>query len=478
MLVTSPLFDADWYLQKYPDVAKSGASPERHFYNIGWREDRNPNPYFDVSWYRKKYPQVCPPHVNPLQEYEKTGWKKGRCPSPRFDAVRYIKQNHDVQEAGVEPLQHFLLHGRDEGRQAFPLGGEPRQSDQDRAALQAIDPMQMFDVDYYRMVNPEIFHYSDNKAKQHFRKTGRNAGLLYAPPSKAKVQWTVKAKPRKIGRPKPLGGTPLYSSPLVISGFHRSGTSLTSNLFSNAGLHIGKELLGAAPSNPYGHFEDVEVVAFHDRILKKSGSYWQDSFDFVPIFEKDDWTWLLNYGCRKTVYPVWGFKDPRICLFLPHWNQVFQDMRVLYVYRSCIECVHSIKRRAAKDLRENRVVNINRRFWLSDDLAVKMYLLYASSALRFLENFPGEACVIELDDVLQGRDVVKEVRENWGYALADANIRDIYDSSVMSRSGPNELIVDPHLFEQVEEVESKLISFARMGFTKAGVPYTKGEVSI
>ncbi len=57
------------------------------------------------------------------------------------------------------------------------------------------------------------------------------------------------------------------SDQLIIAGFHRSGTSATAQLLRQAGLFIGDELLDANSSNPYGHFEDREIVTLYDQSL-------------------------------------------------------------------------------------------------------------------------------------------------------------------------------------------------------------------
>ena len=45
----SGVFDKDWYLRTYDDVAKAGVNPERHFVMYGAREGRSPNP----NWFKK-----------------------------------------------------------------------------------------------------------------------------------------------------------------------------------------------------------------------------------------------------------------------------------------------------------------------------------------------------------------------------------------------------------------------------------------
>ena len=86
----SPLFDRDWYLDHYPDVAGSGIDPVRHYLIFGWQE--------------------------------------GRDPGPDFSTTAYLRANADVAAMGLNPLLHFLEHGHAEGRGAPDHAAPPRKS--------------------------------------------------------------------------------------------------------------------------------------------------------------------------------------------------------------------------------------------------------------------------------------------------------------------------------------------------------------
>jgi hypothetical protein len=73
------------------------------------------------------------------------------------------------------------------------------------------------------------------------------------------------------------------SEQLIVAGFHRSGTSLVCQLLHRAGLFLGYDLMGAAFSNPYGHFEDTEVHHLHEQILADNGHTWMVSEPFLPV---------------------------------------------------------------------------------------------------------------------------------------------------------------------------------------------------
>lgn len=83
-LAASPLFNADWYLKQYPDVAA-----DKVFAN------------------------------NPALHYLKCGGFEGRNPGPNFSSQDYLNANPDVAAAGVNPLYHYLRFGQAENRPLY-----------------------------------------------------------------------------------------------------------------------------------------------------------------------------------------------------------------------------------------------------------------------------------------------------------------------------------------------------------------------
>ena len=78
----NPLFDANWYRERYPDVRFSRMAPERHYRRHGVSEGRDPCPYFDTSWYLAHYPDVASGRMDPLDHYHLFGGWEGRDPGP------------------------------------------------------------------------------------------------------------------------------------------------------------------------------------------------------------------------------------------------------------------------------------------------------------------------------------------------------------------------------------------------------------
>src|SRR3954469_12288526 len=57
------------------------------------------------------------------------------------------------------------------------------------------------------------------------------------------------------------------SRPVVITGMHRSGTSLVASYLSSLGVGLGDRLLAADARNPHGYFEDADFRELHGEML-------------------------------------------------------------------------------------------------------------------------------------------------------------------------------------------------------------------
>jgi glycosyltransferase involved in cell wall biosynthesis len=148
----SGLFDAEFYLSQYPDIAQAGVAALEHFFDFGYREGRRPNQYFDPQWYLRQNPDVQEAGAHPLTHYVFYGDLEGRRPSlifdpswyrkqytlgetenalshylenrkgcrfapiPDFDIEHYARAYPDVVAAGIDPFEHFVTYGYREGR--------------------------------------------------------------------------------------------------------------------------------------------------------------------------------------------------------------------------------------------------------------------------------------------------------------------------------------------------------------------------
>ena len=71
---------------------------------------------FDEQWYLKEYADVAQSSIDPIRHYLKFGAEEGRDPSLRFDTSFYLRTNPDITNLAMNPLVHYLSHGKSEGR--------------------------------------------------------------------------------------------------------------------------------------------------------------------------------------------------------------------------------------------------------------------------------------------------------------------------------------------------------------------------
>ena len=183
-----PHFFTQGYVQRYPDVAASGANPLLHHLEHGINEGRDISPmtelpqppteleliatsqFFDREWYLKNYPDVAEAGVDPATHYLLSGAGEERDPGPRFCTHAYIQRYPDVGESGMNPLLHYLRHGANEGRDISPLEERKAVSD-----VESIAASEFFDRDWYLCNYPDVAAAGIDPAA-HYLSTGAAEG--------------------------------------------------------------------------------------------------------------------------------------------------------------------------------------------------------------------------------------------------------------------------------------------------------------
>lgn len=103
IIENSGLFDKNWYLSEYSDVASLGIHPVEHYLRLGARLLRNPSQKFDTRYYLESNPDVAAAGINPLMHYVMRGEKEGRSPLPHA-----ISEKKHIED--LPPLQPIPAH--------------------------------------------------------------------------------------------------------------------------------------------------------------------------------------------------------------------------------------------------------------------------------------------------------------------------------------------------------------------------------
>ena len=168
-------------------------------------------------------------------------------------------------------------------------------------------------------------------------------------------------------------------SVFIVTGMHRSGTSLTASLFQKVGVDIGKKLVGPADGNVKGHFENVDFVEFHKSVLRSHGiDELGCTFEkTIPVAAEYVEIAKRAIDQNQQTHKHWGWKDPRTALFWDFWLTLLPEANFICVYRSPWEVVDSLYRRGTDvSLLQN------------PEMAVKMWIHYNQKVLELYERFP------------------------------------------------------------------------------------------
>jgi GT2 family glycosyltransferase len=181
------LFDTQYYLSSYPDVAATGSDPMFHFLRYGARERRNPHPLFDTRYYLREYPDVARSGQNPLLHFLRVGGVECRNPNSAFDTALYLASNPDAAALRINPLVHFLRHGGDNAWHAnlkdlfdaqyylstYPdvaaAGVDPLFHFLRYGARECRNPHPLFDTVYYLRENPDVARSGQNPLLHYLR---------------------------------------------------------------------------------------------------------------------------------------------------------------------------------------------------------------------------------------------------------------------------------------------------------------------
>ncbi|BCI68586.1 hypothetical protein [Acetobacter aceti] len=72
--------------------------------------------YFDAEWYLETYPDVAGAGIDPATHYQMNGFREGRNPNAAFDGKAYLAANPDLEGYSEDLFAHYVFFGASEGR--------------------------------------------------------------------------------------------------------------------------------------------------------------------------------------------------------------------------------------------------------------------------------------------------------------------------------------------------------------------------
>ena len=212
---------------------------------------------------------------------------------------------------------------------------------------------------------------------------------------------------------------PVGKKCLCILGMHRSGTSSLTGIAQQYGVELG-EVFTENPHNRRGNREHAGIQALNNDVLTFNGGNWDRPVEVrhwnVELVERRD---RIIEEISQRADTWWGFKDPRVMLTLPFWQEGIGQMEFIGTFRHPIRVAQSIAKRDRKSIVEGITL------WLTYNRLMLQ--------LRQLHHFP----VVDFD--MAESDYLKDVQQKLErLGLTSEAPPDFFDSSLRHQTDIDE----------------------------------------
>ena len=265
---------------------------------------------------------------------------------------------------------------------------------------------------------------------------------------------------------------------LVIVGMHRSGTSLITNWLEKCGLQVGERLEVATESNIDGHFEDMEFRTLHEEVLISKNlpsSGLVESIDnaHLSVYQQEKLKCIIHV--KNKLYPQWGWKDPRTCLFLDTYRQLLPGSKYLVIVRDYQSVISSLLKRDFLEVDKKYMSRkwLSRQVWTffrrtrrrqryyneNAEHYLKVWLIYNQQILKAVKNLAPEDYLVLNYNVLEKSDdeVFNFLTNNWQFSLTHFKFKQIYKQSLMNNAkNIDALIKDATLIAKADYIQGRL----------------------
>lgn len=243
--------------------------------------------------------------------------------------------------------------------------------------------------------------------------------------------------------------------PIIITGIHRSGTTLVSKIIEDNNVFLGK-------------YKDInnESVFFQNInkwLMSINSSSWDNPSSFLESINTENFKLNLDklklilhskmnvqyFGMNNIIFNKkfdniknqWGWKDPRNIFTLPFWLKLFPKSKVIIIIRHPIDVVNSLL-----DREKNNIIKDKKNF--------KKYYPYFLVALFRLNNFSNRSSMA-INDFNEGINLyikyineIKKIKSEYKNNIKIVKYEDIIQNKLNS-------INDILAFCEIEQINQK-----------------------
>lgn len=263
---------------------------------------------------------------------------------------------------------------------------------------------------------------------------------------------------------------------LVITGMHRSGTSLITQWLKRCGLFVGDRLLPAGIGNTEGHFEDSDFLELHESFLLSRrcpiSGFVDRPIGQLTASEKHSARELINL--KSSHHNQWGWKEPRTCLFLDVYRDLIPSAFYIIVLRDFNNAVHSMLERHYKSHLQRfetkkgpsrlkwilfKKKSAKQLFKANAEQFLRVWIYYHEQILKHLSEVNPQAyLIVHYSNLLKNdHSVFNVLKHDWQFSLNYYPFDEVYRKELLSEKKNIECYInDDALISKARTIESTL----------------------
>ena len=263
---------------------------------------------------------------------------------------------------------------------------------------------------------------------------------------------------------------------LIISGMHRSGTSMITSYLQESGLLLGDRLLVGNKDNPKGYFEDVDFLKMHQDILynatKDGKGGWKDVgftadgvFDtsILPKYKEQAKNLIAQKQAKNT--GVWGWKDPRTSLLLDFWEEIIPEAKYILIFRNPWEVKQSLQKLNKSELENNPAY------------AYEIWIQHNKSIINFYQKHSDKCILVSANGFLNSPNFLLDlIHEKFKWSFTQPKDNAFYSLQLFNANNSFQFLEESLSNQKVMNLHQQLDELADIKIQQKAYKSAKNEL--
>jgi hypothetical protein len=223
---------------------------------------------------------------------------------------------------------------------------------------------------------------------------------------------------------------------------HRSGTSATAGWLHQIGINMGDQLLDRNINNQKGHFEDLSLLNFHLNIAHNEKVHNWKNYSKIKLKDENSFKYQAQrlIAKRDEKHTQWGWKEPRMVMYLDYWKPLLNDAMFLIIYRHYSQVTASLVNREIRNLSEKMGLKLSKKmisflgsiFRARRNKYIQLWSNYNKELLKFYKNNKSNSIILDFDSIRSHPLILFQFLKSKGFDITKKN--DFFDSSLIQQN--------------------------------------------